>query len=125
MLYDPAINTERLRKSILAAIAGKQIEFQLHDTTNLIAMFNDPIDSSMESRVRLFQRAFLQHTSSYLEIISSMPSCLKVTFKYDLAYEQAKVVFVDFLSSPNFQTLGRELGIGFVQLAGRLFYPEK
>ncbi|MCA3457751.1 MAG: hypothetical protein ING01_11015 [Rhodobacter sp.] len=125
MLYDPAINTERLRKSILAAIAGEQIKFQSHDTTNLIAMFNDPIDSSMESRVRLFQRAFLQNTESYLEIISSAPACLKVTFKYDLEYAQAKEVFFEFLSSGDFQNLGRELGIGYVQFAGRLFYPAR
>lgn len=121
MKYDPAINSERLRESVLAAIAGEAVVYSGRVQNTIVALFDDPIDISAEGRVRLFQRAFLLNTGAYLEIVSAAPRCLQVTFGHDLPYLDAKEGFFRYMKSQDFSSLCDDLNVSYAQFAGEVF----
>lgn len=123
MYFDPEDNTERLRKSIAAAIVDDVITFSefSEKSNSLIAVFGDPIDEFTAGRIQLFQQSVFDACGAYSRVVKSIPACLKVFFDLDLNTDDVKSELRKFFESAEFSATSGELGILYVQFAGKIY----
>lgn len=123
MYFDPEDNSSRLKKSIAAAIVDGVITFNefSEGSNRLVAVFDDPVDEFTAGRIRLFQQAVFDACGAYSTIVKSIPACLKVFFELDMDVEEVKPDLIKFFESAEFSATSGELGILYVQFAGKIY----
>lgn len=123
MYFDPKENSSRLKKSIAAAIVDDVITYNefSEGSNRLIAVFDDPVDEFTGGRIRLFQQAVFDVCGAYSSIVKSVPSCLKVYFELDIEVSEVRDDLRSFFDSAEFSATSDELGILYVQFAGKIY----
>ncbi|WP_323767925.1 hypothetical protein [Antarctobacter sp.] len=123
MYFDPEDNSSRLKKSIAAAIVDDVITFnEFSESSNrLVAVFDDPVDEFTAGRIRLFQQTVFDACGAYSTVVKTIPACLKVFFELDIDVDEVKADLRKFFESGEFSATSGELGILYVQFAGKIY----
>lgn len=122
MRFDPIENNRRLARVVNAVSIAESIQFSSVQQGRHVVLFQDPIDHTIDARIRIYQDNIHSYCGAYPEIVMTMPGCLRVFFWLPPLTDLGRHSLESFFKSKDFESLRKELKIDHVQIFGKVFH---